>query len=253
MITHPLPRERNLILTLLLLLAAAAWALLIWQSATMGKQAMGLSMGLAAPLFLTIWIVMMVAMMFPSAAPMILIFARVSAGKQQRGQPFVPTWVFVGGYLVAWALAGLPAYGAAIGADQLAERWFWLMEHGERLGGLLFIAAGAYQLSPLKQVCLSRCRTPLQFVMTSWRDGAGGAFRMGLEHGVTCFGCCWLLFLILFPLGVMNIAAMALLTLLIFAEKSLPVGRQVAHLVALGLIVYGLVVLFIPAALPGAM
>lgn len=110
--------------------------------------------------------------------------------------------------------------------------------------------AGVYQLSPLKEACLAKCRTPITFLMTSWRDGQGGAFRMGLEHGADCLGCCWLLFLILFPLGLMNIAAMAVITALIFAEKSLPAGRIVGRVAAAALILSGLAVVAFPAALP---
>ncbi|MHB8376271.1 MAG: DUF2182 domain-containing protein [Dehalococcoidia bacterium] len=247
---YPLPRERNLILAALLALSAAAWATLVWQWSMSGGDAMGLTMGMAAPLFLAIWVVMMVAMMFPTAAPMILMFARVQAGKRARGQQFVPVWVFVAAYLVVWTAFGALAYPTALGAQALAERSMWLMDNGPRIGGAVLVLAGVYQLTPLKRACLSKCRTPMTFVMTSWRDGAAGAFRMGLEHGAYCLGCCWLLFAILFPLGVMNVAAMALITLLIFAEKSLPVGRQAATLAAAALVAYGAVAIVAPAALP---
>ena len=121
----------------LLVLAAGAWALLLWQAAhSMGG--MGLTMGLNAPLFVALWIVMMVATMFPAAAPMVLMFARVHAGKRQHGQPFVPTWVFVGAYLLVWTLFGVVAYGLAVGLDTLADRSRWLLDHGARLGGVQF-------------------------------------------------------------------------------------------------------------------
>ncbi len=250
---YPLPRERNLIIGALLALAAAAWGVLIWQSARMGGGAMGLTMGMGAPLFVAIWVAMMVAMMFPTAAPMILMFGRVSAGKRRRDQAFVPTWVFVGAYLVVWALFGVLAYGLAVGAERLADRSMWLMDHAAGIGGGILVAAGLYQLSPLKSLCLTKCRSPFHFVLNSWRDGYGGAFRMGVEHGVYCLGCCWLLFVILFPLGVMNVAAMALVTVLIFAEKSLPRGRQIGMAAAAALIVYGALVIFVPGALPTMM
>ncbi len=259
MTTEPralLPRQRNLILGVLLLLAASAWAVLIWQAAMGDGMAMGsggLTMGLAAPLFLAIWIVMMVAMMFPTAAPMILMFAAIAAGKRQRGQPFVPTWIFVGAYLLVWSLFGIVAYALALGAEQLAVASPWLLLHAAWVGGTVLILAGIYQLSPLKHVCLAKCRTPLQFILGSWRDGRGGAFHMGLAHGLYCLGCCWLLFVILFPLGVMNVAVMAAITALIFAEKSLPAGRRIGQAAAVALIAYGVVVLFLPAALPTGM
>ena len=250
---YPLPRERNAIIVSLLTLAAAAWGVLIWQSARMGNGAMGLTMGMGAPLFIAIWVAMMVAMMFPTAAPMILMFSRVYAGKRQRDQVFVPTWVFVSAYLMVWALFGLLAYGLAIGAQRLVDQSMWLMDHATRIGGGVLVAAGLYQLSPIKSVCLTKCRTPFQFVLGSWRDGYGGALRMGLEHGAYCLGCCWLLFVVLFPLGVMNVAVMALVTALIFAEKSLPIGRQVGMAAAAALVAYGALVIFVPGALPRMM
>jgi len=247
--SYPLPRERNLILGSLLVLAAAAWGLLIWQAAVMDDE-MSLTMGMGAPLWIALWVAMIVAIMFPTAAPMIMMFARIHTKRAERGQTFVPTWIFASSYLVVWALAGVIAYGAAVAGDALAGESMWVMDNGPRIGGGLLIAAGVYQLSPLKYVCLNKCRSPMSFILHSWRDGYGGSLRMGLEHGVYCLGCCWLLFLILFPLGMMNIAVLALITLLIFAEKSTPIGRQVALLAAIALVVYGAVVMFVPDALP---
>ncbi|MFL5587255.1 MAG: DUF2182 domain-containing protein [Ktedonobacteraceae bacterium] len=251
--TRMLQRERYLILGGLLILSALAWVFLIWQAGMMGSQAMGLTMGMSALLFIAIWIVMMVAMMFPTAAPMILMFSKIYTSKRQQELPFVPTWVFVSAYLLVWSLCGVVAYPLAVGIEQLAGQSMWLMENAARLGGVVLLLAGLYQLSPLKDICLSKCRTPLQFILSSWHDGYGGAFRMGLEHGAFCLGCCWLLFVILFPLGIMNIAVMALVTALIFAEKALPIGRQISKLAGAGLIVYGALIMFLPAALPVGM
>ncbi len=248
--TRMLQRERYLILGLLLVLSALAWALLLWQSSTMSSPAMGLTMGMSAIVFIAIWIVMMVAMMFPTAAPMILMFTKIYAGKRQQERPFVPTWVFVSAYLLVWSLCGIVIYPLAVGIEKLAAQSMWLMANAARLGGVVLLLAGLYQLSPLKHICLSKCRTPLQFILSSWHDGYGGAFRMGLEHGTYCLGCCWLLFVILFPLGIMNIAIMALVTALIYAEKSLPFGRQISQLAGAGLIIYGALVIFLPTALP---
>ncbi len=253
--------ERFVILGMLLALAALAWVVVIGQALALNAPAMpgsmgasmptGLTMGMSAVLFLAIWVAMMVAMMFPSAAPMVLMFSAIAAGKRQRGQSFAPTWVFVAGYLIVWTLAGGAAYLAALGLDALASRSMPLMENAGRIGGAVLVLAGLYQLSPLKNTCLAKCRTPTQFLMTSWRSGAGGALRMGIEHGIYCLGCCWLLFVILFPLGMMNIAALALLTALIFAEKVLPAGRVVSIVAGVALIVYGALVVFVPALLPG--
>jgi predicted metal-binding membrane protein len=179
----------------------------------------GPSMGLGAFTFLTAWTAMMVAMMFPTAAPMILMFARVQAGKRQQGKAFVATWIFVAGYLVLWIAFGLPVYGLAVAIERVVDQAGIAATGLARAGGLLILLAGLYQLSPLKRACLAHCRSPLHFVLNQWRDGALGALVMGVRHGVYCLGCCWLLFLLLLPLGFMNIGAMLLLTALIFAEN----------------------------------
>jgi predicted metal-binding membrane protein len=239
----------NLILAALLALAAISWVVVIRQPRMRG--AAGPTMGMPIPLFLAAWVAMMVAMMFPTAAPMIMMFATVSAGKKERGQPFVPTWIFVGSYLLVWIGFGALAYGVAIGVDALSRQSMWVMNNAARVGGILLLSAGLYQRSPLKNLCLAKCRSPLSFILTSWRDGHAGAVRMGLKHGGYCLGCCWLLFAILFPLGIMNIAAMVALTLLVFAEKSLRLGTLIGRLAGAALSACGAVVIFAPHALPG--
>lgn len=256
--TAPLTRERTVILVLLLALSVLAWGISIWQARSMampmvGSMGLDLTMGMNAVLFLAVWIAMMVAMMFPSAAPMVLTFAAVYRGRAQRGQAFVPTWIFVAGYLLVWVLFGVVAYLLALLVNELAARVPSVAAHANIIAGVLIVIAGCYQLSPFKSACLKTCRTPTQFVLTAWRNGSGGALRMGLEHGVVCLGCCWLLFLVLFPLGIMNLAVMALLTAIIFAEKVLPAGRAISTLIAIALVAYGLLVCFVPGALPGLM
>jgi predicted metal-binding membrane protein len=246
----PLKRQRYVILGFLLAVAAVAWSFLIWQS-VMAGQSMGPGMNMQAPLFfLVMWVVMMAAMMFPTAAPMILTFHRVQVDKQQRGQSFVSTWVFVAAYMLVWALFGIVAFLAATGIQMVIKVSMISMEMTARLGGVVLIGAGVYQLTPLKTVCLTKCQTPLSFILTSWRDGVGGAFWMGAKHGAFCLGCCWLLFVILFPIGIMNVAAMAVITVVIFAEKSLPFGNRIAQIAALGLIAYGLLAIVVPSTLP---
>jgi predicted metal-binding membrane protein len=254
--SDPLAFQHNVILGLLLGLAAAAWVLLAWQGAgddmdmDMEMAMASPTMGMRAPLFLAIWVVMMVAMMFPTAAPMILTFHKVQAGKRARGEAFVATWVFVLAYMLVWTLSGVVAYAGALAAEAVAARTALSSATAARIGGGVLIVAGLYQFTPLKDLCLSKCRTPISFIMTSWRDGVSGALRMGLLHGAYCLGCCWLLFVILFPLGIMNIAAMAIITLVVFAEKTLPWGRPVTRAIAVALVVYGAVVLAAPQALP---
>jgi len=254
-VSTPLARARVAILGALLVLAAAAWAILVWQSSMTDTDDMEnmLTMDMGVPLFLAIWVAMMVAMMFPTAAPMILTFAKVQQGKQQGGKPYVPTWVFVGAYLAIWTAFGALAYAAALGATELAGNSMWVMDNAARIGGGVLILAGLYQLSPLKNICLSKCRSPMAFILTSWRNGYGGALRMGFEHGLYCLGCCWLFFVIVFPLGMMNVAVLAAIVLLIFAEKSLPLGQRARQLAAAALLAYGALVVFVPSALPSVM
>jgi predicted metal-binding membrane protein len=248
----PISFHRNIILSLLLVVAAASWTVLVWQGAgaDMDMAMNSATMGLRAPLFLAIWVIMMVAMMFPTAAPMILTFHKVQAGKRQRGDAFVSTWIFVAAYLSVWVLSGVAAYAGALAAESVAARAAVSPVTAARVGGIVLVAAGLYQFTPWKDLCLSKCRTPITFIITSWRDGATGALRMGLLHGAYCLGCCWLLFIILFPLGIMNIAAMAVITLVIFAEKTLPGGRAVARVTAAALIAYGSMVVAAPQFLP---
>jgi predicted metal-binding membrane protein len=254
----PLARPRIVILGGLLVLAAIGWGLVVWQARTDtsmemhggGQMGLDLTMGMTAPLFLGMWVAMMVAMMFPAAAPMILLFDRVERGKREAGRSYVPTAYFVGAYLAIWTAFGAAAFTVAVGVDRLAADSDWVTGNWARLGGLLLIAAGLYQLTPLKEVCLSKCQSPISFLMTSWRDGKSGAIQMGLLHGLYCVGCCWLLFVILLPLGVMNVAAMVVIALFVFAEKCLPVGYRLARAAALVLVVYGLVVTVVPGAFP---
>jgi predicted metal-binding membrane protein len=138
-------------------------------------------------------------------------------------------------------------------AEALAENVMWLMDNAGRIGGAVLVMAGLYQLTPLKTICLAKCRTPLAFIMTSWREGRAGAVQMGLEHGLYCAGCCWLLFVILFPLGMLNIAVMAVITVLIYAEKVFPYGEFIGRLAGAGLVAYGLLAIFTPAILPTTM
>lgn len=243
-------QEQHVILAALILLTAASWVLLIWQSAGAEEQMAGVPTGMDAAVFVATWVTMMVAMMFPSASPMILMFARVHRGRRQRGQPFVPTAVFVTPYVGIWTLFGVLAYAAAGAIGASAHGSPWLMDHAARLGAGVVVATGLYQFTPLKDLCLTKCRSPLAFLLNAWRDGYGGTLRMGLEHGAYCVGCCWSLFVLLFLLGMMNVAAMALVAAFIFVEKTLPAGQRIGRITAVLLVAYGALVLAIPGLLP---
>jgi predicted metal-binding membrane protein len=155
----------------------------------------------------------------------------------------------VGAYLLVWTLFGVLAYLSANAASELAQQIPWLMMNATRIGGGILVLAGLYQFTPFKRVCLAKCCRPQNFILDGWRDGRAGAFRMGLEHGLSCLGANWLLFVLLFALGIMNIAAMAVLTVLIFAEKFFPQAERIAWVAGLALILYGTLVIVVPAAL----
>jgi predicted metal-binding membrane protein len=242
-------RQRNIILAVLVVLAAIGWIVFLRQASepsTMGMRDMGpdLTMGGSWPLFLSMWVAMMVAMMFPAAAPMVLMY-----GRMRRSDP-PSVALFTGSYIVLWFVFGAGAYLLSAAIENAASHSEWVAMNWGRAGGALLVLAGIYQLTPLKDICLRHCRTPLSFVMTKWRDGRRGAVRMGLVHGVYCVGCCWLLFLILIPLGVMNVAAMVAVAALVFAEKVIPYGRRVGLVASAILIVAGAAVAVHPTLLP---
>lgn len=249
------------LLASLAVLTATAWVLTFYQTVTMhlpvgiavrggtaGMEGMaGMAMaGIAADswsvasatTFLAVWTLMMAAMMLPATAPMIFMFATAQAKRERHVA--IPTWIFVAGYMLVWAAAGLLVYVSVQFGSELAtsldppqrSRWAPLA-----LGATLGVA-GLYQFTSLKHICLSHCRSPLAFVAQYWRDGRVGALEMGLRHGVYCFGCCWALFAVLVAAGVMSVAWMLLLTLVVFVEKLLPRGRRFEG--ALGIALVGL-------------
>jgi predicted metal-binding membrane protein len=196
--------------------------------------------------FLGTWVVMMAAMMFPSVAPTVGLYARMTR-QRSRVQPSV----FAAGYLVAWGAVGALAFGLAVaGRAVIGDVLAW-DRAGRWLAGVTLLAAAVYELTPLKDVCLGKCRSPLGFLLGAWRDGPRGALRMGAAHGAWCVGCCWALMASLFALGVMSIAWMALVAGLIAAEKLLP-WRAVATVGTAAILgVLGMLLLAAPDAIPG--
>lgn len=196
-----------------------------------------------AVLVFVMWSIMMIGMMLPSAAPMILIFARINSGKREGGHAYAPTAVFAAGYLLVWVAFSLLAAAAQWGLQSAGLLSPMMASASGYLGGALFVAAGLYQLTPLKHACLKNCRSPLSFLMHHWRNGTGGALRMGFEHGAYCTGCCWLLMALLFVLGVMNLAWVAGLAILVLIEKVVPRGDWLARAGGVGMIGFGLYLL----------
>lgn len=237
-------RDRRLVVATILGLTALSWAYLVWMAGDMAGDTTGgmgsgmpmaMSMGPAvwtpvyAVLMLAMWVVMMAGMMLPSALPMILTFATIGRRRRDRDQPHVATAVFVCGYLIAWGGFSVGAVAAQWGLEQAALLSPMMVSTSPVFGGLLLIAAGIYQLTPLKHACLRHCRSPVDFVLNRWRDGAAGALRMGAEHGLYCLGCCWVAMALLFVFGVMNLLWVAALAILVLMEKVVPGGHRIAQ------------------------
>jgi predicted metal-binding membrane protein len=236
-------RARLGLIALLVALAAISWW---WTAGQMEGMDDGPWSGLGTLGWFTgVWVVMMAAMMFPSVAPTVALYSRM-AGERSRLLPLL----FSGGYLVTWTAAGVTAFalaaaGAAIAGDVLA--WD---SAGRWIAGATLILAAVYELTPLKDVCLNKCRSPLGFLVGAWRDGPRGAVEMGTKHGAWCVGCCWALMASLFALGLMSIVWMAFVAALIAAEKTLPWRRLATLGTAAILLVLGVLVLASPSAVP---
>lgn len=230
-----------------------SWAYLIWMAADMATQSgatiahcaamPGMTSSSAAYVWwlFVMWAVMGIAMMLPTALPLVGLYQKMHAGRHPGVPTTGPTLNLIHGYLLAWF-----GFGAAAALAQ------WGLEHAGMLtpvmgevkspavAGAVLIGAGVFQLSPLKLMCLSKCRSPLSFLMTKWRDGSRGALRMGLEHGSHCLGCCWALMLVMFVVGVMNLVWMAVLTVVMLAEKVAPRGDLIARASGVALIALGI-------------
>jgi predicted metal-binding membrane protein len=263
-----LQRERLIVGGCLAIMVLLAWWYLFRSSATMpqmdvsgmhmrGRDMQGMNMsdmqmhGMVMPdahqwdltavsLLFVMWAVMMIAMMVPSAAPMLLTFLTLNRSRRASGSALAPTGIFLLGYLTVWtaysavaALAQSVLHKAALVSSAMALS-------SPVLGGGLLIAAGVFQWSPVKRACLTSCRSPLSFFMSEWREGRLGAFIMGLRHGLYCLGCCWILMALLFVGGVMNLMWVALLALFVLLEKLVPRGELIAGIAGIALVTVGI-------------
>jgi predicted metal-binding membrane protein len=237
-------RARLGIVALLFVLAGLAW----WSTADrMADMDTGPGTDLGTlGWFVGIWVVMMAAMMFPSVAPTVALYSRM-----RRDRDVVAPLIFTTGYVAAWGTAGVAAYGVfRLGRALLGDQLAW-DQGGRWLAGGILIVAALYELTPLKDVCLSKCRSPLGYLMGSWRNGRLGALRMGAGHGLWCLGCCWALMAALFALGVMSLAWMAIIAGVIALEKTLPYRRAATWGTAAFLLVLAVGVLAFPESVPG--
>jgi predicted metal-binding membrane protein len=196
--------------------------------------------------FVGVWVVMMAAMMFPSVAPTAALYSRMTRSRS----PVAPL-VFSGGYLLTWAAAGVAAFAISdLGGRAAGDALAW--DRGGRwLAGFVLVIAAVYEVTPLKDVCLGKCRSPLGFLLGSWHDGISGAVKMGAKHGAWCVGCCWALMAALFALGVMSVAWMAFIAGLIAVEKLIPSRRLATYGTAALLLALGILLVVAPDLIPG--
>ncbi|HJO73239.1 MAG TPA: DUF2182 domain-containing protein [Rhodospirillales bacterium] len=253
-----LKRDRVVVMAALGVIAGLAWAYigyLAWGMQRMdGGGAGGLGLEAAMPrmqawtlvdlaTLFVMWSVMMLAMMLPSVSDMLLAFATINRRRRERQEPYVATAVFLLGYLAVWI--GFSAVATLIqwGLQSAALLSPMMVGTSPALGGALLIAAGIFQWTPMKDVCLAHCRSPMGFILSDWREGTGGAVFMGLHHGAFCVGCCWVLMGLLFVAGVMNLLWVAAITVFVVIEKLAPRGDMVGRATGGVLVVAGLVLL----------
>lgn len=236
-------RDRIIVLTSVIAITGIAWAYLLGLANGMGSMP-GMAMETnSGPLVLTaiMWLVMMVGMMLPSATPMILLFTMVQ--RKQGLQPFLLTCAFATGYLVVWGGFALVSAGLQHALIEIALLSPSLTLVSKWTAGATFLLAAAYEFSSVKNRCLTHCINPLRFITSYWRPGARGALQMGIVHGAFCVGCCWVLMLLLFAVGVMNLVWVALLAALVLVQKLLPHGRITTGVTGAVMLVVGVMLI----------
>jgi predicted metal-binding membrane protein len=245
---HVLRRDRLIVVVGVAGVVALAWVYLVagagidMSMADMPMEPMPWSTYYAALLF-TMWWVMMIAMMVPSAAPMVLLFTAIKRKQGVSVSPSIEGSVFLGGYLLIWAGFSLVAVLAQWGLEGAGLLSMAMASTSATLGGVILLAAGLYQFTPVKSACLRYCQSPVLFLSRHWRPGVVGALRMGLRHGSYCLGCCWFLMALLFVSGVMNLVWIAGIALYVACEKLLPLGHRFSRASGVALIVSGTIVL----------
>ena len=255
-----LKRDRLIVGAALAFITIVAWSYVLWLASTMSDSAsalpampgMDMTPEFAPWTFahalwaFAMWSIMMVGMMTPSAGPMVLLYAQVARQAKTLGRVFAPSGWFAGGYLFAWTAFAALAVLAQYALDRAALLSPMLVSASDRFGGAVLVAAGLYQLMPLKHACLVQCRSPLGFVQQhgGFRADAAGSLRLGLVHGLYCVGCCWALMALLFVGGVMNVLWIAGIAVLVLGEKLLPGGAVLARIAGLAAVAAGLWLLF---------
>lgn len=244
-----LKRDRLVVLACLLVVIALAWGYIL-AGAGMDMSRMSATSDLMSQtwnpiysiLMFFMWFIMMVAMMLPSASPMILLFSAISRKNNERGNSVVSTGVFVTGYIAAWGGFSLIATFFQWWLEEMTLLTPMMASASPLLSSALLVTAGIYQLTPLKYACLRYCRSPIDYLGHRWRNGIAGALIMGLEHGLFCLGCCWVLMVLLFYGGVMSLEWIIGLALFVLLEKVLPAGHRIGRLSGVVLIIWGITI-----------
>lgn len=254
-----LQRDRQVVLVGLFLITGLSWLYLYYLTLQMDMSRMGTGQAGAMPMsdmvklapwtptdalfMFLMWVIMMTGMMIPSATPMVLLYARVVRHNSKDAEPLVNTGVFFAGYIIVWTFFSAGATGLQWGLEQAALLSPMMVSTSPVFAGLVLLVTAIYQWTPYKNACLARCRSPVRFLSTYWREGTSGAFGMGLSHGAYCLGCCWSLMLLLFVGGVMNLLCVAAITIFVLIEKVTPWGRGIGRVGSILLGLAGIVLL----------
>jgi predicted metal-binding membrane protein len=220
------------------LVVAIAWIYVVYESRRMtGMSMMSGWTSADVGLRFLMWTVMMIGMMVPTAIPMTLIYAAAARKAKAQGDPLAPTFVFVAGYVLVWTAFSVAATAGQWALERAALLSPAMKSNSAVLGGLMLLAAGVYQLTPLKTVCLDKCRSPAEMFSLYWR---GSPIRLGMRYGLFCLGCCWVLMALLFVGGVMNLVWVATIAVFVLLEKTAPFGRMLGRLTGVGLVAAGI-------------
>ncbi|MDX1585257.1 MAG: DUF2182 domain-containing protein [Balneolaceae bacterium] len=237
-----LKTDRYVVIAGLLFITILSWFYIVWLAMEMDPDAPNMhAWGVTDfVMMFVMWSVMMVAMMTPSVSPMVLVFHQVYQKREKIKRPIIPTFLFLSAYLVVWTLFSLAATLLQWGLHSAALLSPMMVSTSPLLGGVILILAGIFQFTALKYACLRRCRSPLAFILQEWNEGTQGAFMLGVKHGIYCVGCCWMLMIILFVTGVMNLLWVAIIAGFVLIEKIIPRGYLIGRITGTVLLICGI-------------
>jgi predicted metal-binding membrane protein len=252
-LAYHLKRDRLIIISGLFFITLLSWLYIFYlynQMVYMDMNALFFAMPMTPEwtiidfiLLFLMWLVMMIAMMTPSVSPLVLIFATINRQRKNQDRPFVNAAYLMAGYFLVWAAFSLVATTLQWVLQQISLLDPYMKTTSKILGGIILIATGIFQFTPLKQTCLTHCRSPLDFVLQHWKEGKQGALRMGIENGFYCLGCCWMLMALLFVTGIMNLLWVAIIALFVLVEKILSQIKWIPYFAGTVLILYGILLL----------